>query len=54
MGKPLEHLQIILKSAAIKDDIIRMGTVGKAVGFGTWLVLDMLQWVFAKHEYFVI
>jgi len=30
---------------SIKDDVIRIGTIVKGLGYSTWLILDMLQWV---------
>jgi hypothetical protein len=45
VGKPLDNLQIVLKSSGIKDEIERSFVVGKAVGFGGWLTLDAFQWV---------
>lgn len=45
LGKPLDHLQTILKSCAIQDDVVRVATICKSAGYGTWLVLDGLQWV---------
>jgi len=45
VGKPLDHLQIILRSEGIKDEAERTMVIGKAVGFGGWLTLDMFQWL---------
>jgi peroxin-11B len=45
IGKPLDNLQIILKSDSVKDEIERSLVVGKAFGFGGWLTLDMFQWL---------
>ena len=45
IGKPLDSLQMILKSLSIKDEFIKTTTILKATGYGGWLVLDMLQWV---------
>jgi hypothetical protein len=45
VGKPLDNLQVILKSSAIADELERSLTVSKALGFGGWLALDMFQWV---------
>lgn len=44
MGKPLDNLQIILRSNGIKADAERSMVIGKAIGFGGWLSLDMFQW----------
>lgn len=44
-GKPLDHLQTVLKSLAIEDDFVRLTTVLKSAGYGLWLVLDGLQWL---------
>lgn len=44
-GKPLDHLQTVLKSLAIKDDFVRLTTILKSAGYGAWLILDGLQWV---------
>jgi hypothetical protein len=43
--KPLDNLQIILKSSNIKDEIEKSFVIGKAIGFGGWLTLDAFQWV---------
>lgn len=45
VGKPLDNLQIILKSSKIKDELERSFIVCKALGFGGWLTLDALQWL---------
>lgn len=45
VGKPLDFFQSLLKSLTIKDEIIRWGSIFKSTGYGSWLILDMFQWV---------
>lgn len=53
IGKPLDHLQTILKSLDIKDEVVRTSTILKSAGYGTWLLFDCLQWVI-DGDYFSI
>ncbi len=46
MGKPLDHLYTILKALDQKgNDHVKYLTIGRATGFGCWLLLDTLQWI---------
>lgn len=54
MGKTLDHIRTIqklLKSRAKQNDsdgheyMISTSAICKSVGFGSWLLLDALQWV---------
>lgn len=45
IGKPLDHLQVFLRAQSIENDVIRTGSMLKALGYGCWLTLDTLQWL---------
>lgn len=53
IGKPLDHVQTILKSLAIQDDFVRFATIFKSAGYGAWLILDSLQWVQHTIDLFI-
>ncbi|RKP07734.1 peroxisomal biogenesis factor 11 [Thamnocephalis sphaerospora] len=45
IGKPIEHLQTLVKSFGIHDDVLRVLAVGRSASLGVYLFFDMLQWV---------
>jgi hypothetical protein len=46
-GKPLDHALLIDKILKReRDDLARNLLVTKSLGFGSWLFLDAIQWVF--------
>lgn len=54
MGKPLDFIVTVLRVNTIEEDIIvRVGSIMKCLGYGSWLVLDMIQW-FCSIGFFTI
>ena len=45
VGKPIDFIQTMLKSLAIKDDVIRICAMGRSAFLAGWLSLDVLQWL---------
>jgi len=45
IGKPLQHVREAQKAVAIKDDVVKLCTIGKNSGLGLWLLHDSFQWV---------
>lgn len=44
-GKFLEHIQSATKAVAIGDPVIRATAIGRQLGYATYLVFDLLQWI---------
>lgn len=44
LGKPIEHIQAILKSHSIRDDAIRLLVIFKNLSYTVYLFHDMLSW----------
>jgi peroxin-11B len=45
VGKFLEHWQAALKATAIQDPVVSYTAIGRQLGYGSYLILDQLQWV---------
>ena len=45
VGKPIEHLQTLLKTLNQRDEVLRVLLVGRSASLGIYLIYDMLQWV---------
>ena len=48
VGKPIDFMQTILKSASLKDDVIRICAIGRSAFLAGWLTLDSMQWLNAN------
>jgi peroxin-11B len=51
VGKFLEHFQAALKATAIRDPVVSYTAIGRQLGYGFYLILDMLQWVHGAKVY---
>ncbi|PWN35344.1 peroxisomal biogenesis factor 11 [Meira miltonrushii] len=51
VGKFLEHLQAALKATAIQDPIVSYTAIGRQLGYGSYLILDQLQWLHGSKAY---
>lgn len=45
IGKPLEHVQALIKCQSVRDDVIRLLAMGKSAAYAIYLFNDMLSWV---------
>jgi peroxin-11B len=51
LGKPIEHLNTLVKSLSISDDVLRVLAVGRAASLAIYLFFDMLQWAHGAGLY---
>lgn len=51
VGKFLEHMQAALKATAINDPVVSYTAIGRQIGYGSYLVLDSLQWLHGSKAY---
>ncbi|KAL1918970.1 uncharacterized protein VTP21DRAFT_2351 [Calcarisporiella thermophila] len=51
VAKPVEHLNLAVKSLSLEDDILRICTIGRQLGYAGFLFFDMLLWIHGAKVY---